>query len=413
MPESIETPPKIADAQTTTPQTSGISIFAVLWFAVWIAGTLLLATRVSEIPDSIRFQRTSSDITEEPVAGQSSPEATGDADLTTEVLNQFVPNGGVDSVHASSVTRLEDGKLVTVWFGGSREGARDVQIYCSRKSSETTDWSEPTAIATVEGTERELQRMVKKVGNPVLFRHSSGRVWLFYVTVSFGGWSGSHITCKYSDDGCDNWSPAERLVTSPFFNISTLVKGLPLELESGHIAIPTYHEFLSKFSELFVMTNEGRLVQKDRMTFRKKAIQPWVAPTSSETAMVFYRQGGNPEKKALVNYLSVPGECVTSPTQQLPIPNPNSALAVIPRHEGGFLMVCNPSDLDRRQLALMTSDDGLQWSLRKMIEDGGDGDEYSYPFVVTGPDDSYHLVYTWQRQKIRYLKFNDNWLEQD
>lgn len=43
------------------------------------------------------------------------------------------------SCHASHLALLPNGDVLAAWFGGSREGADDVAIWCSRRQGES--WS--------------------------------------------------------------------------------------------------------------------------------------------------------------------------------------------------------------------------------------------------------------------------------
>ncbi|HBJ37073.1 MAG TPA: hypothetical protein DDZ51_20435, partial [Planctomycetaceae bacterium] len=91
------------------------------------------------------------------------------------------------SVHASTITQLRDGRMMAAWFGGSREGGKDVSIYGAFWNVQTETWDTPSVIVDAQSAGRELGRYIKKVGNPVLYCDRSGRVWLYYVTVSLGG----------------------------------------------------------------------------------------------------------------------------------------------------------------------------------------------------------------------------------
>ena len=46
------------------------------------------------------------------------------------------------------------------------------------------------------GTAQGVNRYIRKLGNPVVTRDAAGRIWLFYVSVSVGGWSGSAINAS-------------------------------------------------------------------------------------------------------------------------------------------------------------------------------------------------------------------------
>jgi predicted neuraminidase len=101
-------------------------------------------------------------------------------------------------------------------------------------------------------------------------------------------------------------------------------------------------------------------------------------------------------------------ECESITTTDMP--NPNSAVAVVRRHNGGFLMVCNPTTQSRNQLSLAVSTDGQQWKLIHDIEHSTASEEFSYPYLTRGISGNYHLVYTWKRTRIRHVVFNEQWL---
>ena len=79
----------------------------------------------------------------------------------------------------------------------------------------------------------------------MLFSDSDGRLWLIYVTVSIGGWSGSSLNVTMSEDEGRTWTRSRRLTLSPFLNLSELVKNAPVALTDGGSAVPIYHEFVA------------------------------------------------------------------------------------------------------------------------------------------------------------------------
>ncbi|MCP4170365.1 MAG: exo-alpha-sialidase [Fuerstiella sp.] len=320
------------------------------------------------------------------------------------------PVGGAPSVHAGTITQLNDCQLLAAWFGGAREGAKDVNIYCSRSLNPSQGWTVPTIIASRKQTTTDLNRYIKKLGNPILFADSNGRVWLFYVTVSVGGWSGSSITVRYSDDHGETWSTANRLVTSPFLNVSTLVKGSPAQCESGYLLLPVYHEFVRKFGEVLTIDSNGQVVNKTRLTALGGAIQPWLVPLDEQRSRAFYRNSGGTSHATLSNELPNVFAAECEAIEATNIPNPDSAVAVVRRHNGGFLMVCNPTSVGRHKLSLAVSTDGQNWKLIHDIEDSTPPDEFSYPYLIKGDSGDYHLIYTWKRTKMRHVVFNEQWL---
>lgn len=323
----------------------------------------------------------------------------------------FASNPAAPSVHASTITELPDGGMMAAWFGGSREGAGDVSIYGSHWNTVTETWNTPSVIVDAAAASRELGRYVKKLGNPVLHCDQSGRVWLYYVTVSLGGWSGSSITVKYSDDGGTNWSDSQRLISSPFLNISNLVRSVPLELADGSVLLPVYHEFLVKYGEILHLSPGGELIAKYRMGDSVGGLQPALATVDENTVLAFHRRIGDLAPRVLANR-STDGGRTWSDTQPIDLPNPNASVAVVRRNNGGFLMALNASETQRLELSLAVSDDGNDWSVKKTFPAIADDLESSYPTLIKTTDGTYHLTYTWGREKICHIRFNDSWLEQ-
>ena len=80
------------------------------------------------------------------------------------------------SCHASTIACLQNGDLVTAFFGGSYEGCPDVCIWVCRKTAGSECWTEPAIAA--DGVINDTIR--KACYNPVLFQMPDGELWLFY-----------------------------------------------------------------------------------------------------------------------------------------------------------------------------------------------------------------------------------------
>lgn len=74
-------------------------------------------------------------------------------------------------------------------------------------------------------------------------------------------------------------------------------------------------------------------------------------------------------------------------------------------------MAGNPTESGRGQLSLALSEDGINWRLIKDLENGSGDEQYSYPHLIRGDDGNYHVIYTWNRKKMKLTTFNDAWLE--
>lgn len=313
-----------------------------------------------------------------------------------------------ESVHSGTLTELPDGGVLAAWFGGSREGARDVAIYASRWNG--SDWSTPHVLLDRMTAERELRVSLRKLGNPVLFTGTDGRLWLFFVTTSIGGWSTSSVSFKTSSDGGQHWAPARRLITSPFNNISTLARGRPVNYTDGSIGLPTYHELAGKFAEWLRISPDGEVLSKRRISQGKLAIQPSPVITGRRNALTLMRRVSDSPKTVLLSETNNGGQSWSKP-QATNLPNPDAGIAAQFTGKGDYLLAYNHVELGRGSLDLALSTDGAKWRRIQQLEIGTLQDEFSYPYLIRTRAGDYHLIYTWQRQRMAYARFNDAWLE--
>ena len=357
--------------------------------------------------------------------------------------------------HAASLVELDDGRIRAFWFAGSREGARDVEIRSAVFDPAKNLWSAEQSIADRTGTQRALLRYVKKLGNPVAQRAPDGTLWLFYVTVSLGGWAGSSITAIASMDDGETWSPARRLITSPFMNVSTLVKGTPFLYNDGTMGLPVYHEFIGKFGELLRIGNGGAVIDKQRLSSGRSSLQPVVLIKNPQQALALMRYSGVSPMRMIATATDDAGQHWSAPVKTA-LANPNAAIAGVALPDGRLLLVFNDTERERDALSLAVSaDGGATWETVYQLEDqrghpteparyvqaAADlakateasitdatayaksaqrikcvaqhcGFEFSYPYLIQTQSGDFHLVYTWNRSFIKHVRFTRAWLDQ-
>ena len=362
---------------------------------------------------------------------------------------QFVSSEPGKAVHAPSVVELRDGSLRAVWFSGSREGAGDVTIQTAVFNNDSQQWGPESSLFDRNRLQRELWRYVKKIGNPVIARSPDGSLNLWMVNVSLGGWAGSAITWSRSKDDGTTWSTPKRLVTSPFLNISTLVKAAPLPMTQGQMGLPVYHEFITKFAEVLQIDSNGQVIDKVRIPGSHTSLQPVVLASSAQSAQAFMRatQGG----QVMTSTTGDAGQTWSVATP-LVLPNPNSALAGAVLQDGSRWLAFNPATAGREELALTRLDDpavkkitveppeqnvkkasplGIQEyaavlgaelkskgatdsdvaayvssAQRQLCTGANCAQEFSYPFLLQSRDGTLHLVYTWHRTRIKHIRID-------
>ena len=353
-----------------------------------------------------------------PPAGFASPKAAASAVSSAKAFYrpQLLPNSTARSVHSATAVEISGGRLRAFWFGGSREGASDVAIYTSVFSPRERTWSPERVLVTRESAQRNLQRYVRKLGNPAVGRDRSGRLWLFFVSVSVGGWAGSAVNLMVSEDEGETWSPPRRLVASPFFNISTLVKGPPLEFSDGTIGLPVYHEMAGKFGELLRLDTDGHAIRKIRLSWGRSSLQPVILPWSETDAVGFMRYAGDPPARVLMVHTGDAGAHWSEPVKTV-LPNPDAAVGAVLLASGPLVLAFNNSEENRDDLSLAYSKDrGNTWRIARRLE--GDptlarapSREYSYPWIMQDTAGDIHVLYTWGRSRIKHVHFNLAWLE--
>jgi predicted neuraminidase len=344
-----------------------------------------------------------------PLAVESTQAVSAPPLLERDTIS-MVPEAGI--LHAPSLVDLGNGELLSVWYQGSREGGGDVALYTSRFTGGR--WETAVRVTDATATGAELGRYVKTIGNAVLLTRPQGQLWLVYVSVSIGGWSGSSLNLKQSEDGGRTWSKAKRLVTSPFFNLSTLVKGRPMVLADGSAAIPAYHEMIAQLPELLIMNDAGQITDKIRMgaAAGRVAIQPTLAVLQDNKAVALLRPTGATPR--IFASLSSDGGRSWSVPRPTDVPNPGGPVGLVPLDARGLLLVFNNDPKKENDLTLSVSaDGGSTWTKLAIVDKTKSGErrELTYPFLMRGSDGTYHLVYAVRGARaILHIRFNNAWV---
>jgi predicted neuraminidase len=378
--------------------TSMKSLEGRAWALLSLAAVVsaLLAAYVDEAPGSFdpAFQ----------VAPTTDSAPLGELHGETRIVSSDSP----PSVHSATAIEISGGRIRAFWYGGSREGASDVAIYSAVFEPSSSSWGPQEIATTREATARDLGRYVKKLGNPVVARDSRGRLWLFYVSVSVGGWSGSAVNYRLSEDEGATFGPARRIVASPFLNLGTLVRGPAVPFEDGTLGLPVYHELLGKFGELLRLSPDGELLDKTRLSKGRSSLQPAVVPLGRLEAVAFLRSSGFSPKRVLSVRTDDGGHSWSdlAPTELL---NPDASVAALRISTGEVLIAFNDSEVDRSNLKLAVSrDGGRSFTVLLTVEaPGGDASsrELAYPWLLESSDGAIHLLYSWNRDRIVHVRY--------
>ncbi|WPV69738.1 family 78 glycoside hydrolase catalytic domain [Chitinophaga sp. LS1] len=300
--------------------------------------------------------------------------------------------------HAATIAETSKG-LVAAWFGGTKERNPDVGIWVSRQVA--GKWTAPVEVAN--GIQNDTLRYA--CWNPVLFQMPGGDLLLFYkVGPNVGGWKGYMKTSK---DGGISWSAARQL-PGGFLGP---VKNKPVLLPDGKLLCPSSTEGHGWDIHFEVTADTGKTwtmigpLKKDSTI---NAIQPGILQYGNGKMQILCRnKGGN-----IVQSWSLDSGKTWSPLSLNTLPNNNSGTDVVSLQDGRQLIVYNHVSTPkgagkgkRTPLNVSLSEDGIHWSAALVLEDSPVS-QYSYPAVIQSSDGYIHIVYTWRRQRIRYVKID-------
>ena len=288
--------------------------------------------------------------------------------------------------HAPTIVSPKNG-LIVAWFGGEEEGSPDAGIWTSRRDS--NGWSQVTQVAT--GVRPNGSRSA--CWNPVLFAAEEKLLLFYKVGDSPRNWWGMLMITSY--DGV-TWSQAQRLPDG----ILGPIKNEPIQLSNGDLLCGTSSERNGWTVHMEITSDLGKTwTRTDPLNDGVKlaAIQPAILkyPSGEIQILCRTRQGKIAESR------SQDQGRTWSRMELIDLPNPDSGVDGILLRDGRGFLVYNHSRRKRTPLNVAISHDGNRWLKTLILEDRVG--EYSYPAVIQTSDELIHVVYTWNRSRIKHV----------
>ncbi len=346
------------------------------------------------------------------------------------------------SSHASMVIELGNGDIFTTWFAGSVESAVDTVILSSRLRKKDLRWSTPEIVVNVDQ---------HAAGNPRLFYGPDKALWLI-APVNYGVWchGGTKLFLKKSFDHGYTWTDLALFIEEP----GILGKNRPYQLiaDPDVWMVPTEDEdaYVCNFIrsedngeswEIFGALGKLENIRVD---------QPALIEFDDGKLMVMMRSW---EGHIYKSYSCDTGK-TWSAVEATALLNNNSGIDVIRARNGDLLLVHNPTALSdtgtlivdqslkgtqgfelsvsefsrdkksarennpdivlvypkwgpRTPLRISVSrDNGASWDGVYELED--QPGEYSYPSIMQGSGGDFHIVYTYNRTRIKYVSLEEN-----
>jgi predicted neuraminidase len=306
----------------------------------------------------------------------------------------FGENQPFPQCHASTITRLPDGKFLAAWFGGTEEKNDDVGIWMTK--GVPGHWQKTWQVAKISNDPH---------WNPVLFTAPSGRIYLFFkVGKEIPQWE---TWVKTSDDEGKTWS-AEREVVKNDHGGRGPVRNKMLILSNGAWLAGASNEngawnaFFDRSEDQGKSWQATSFLKLDRQQITGKGIiQPTLWESSPGVVHALFRSSAG----IICRSDSKDYGQTWSPVYRTSLPNPNSGIDVVKLSDGTLMLAYNPTTRDwgsRGKMALAISfDNGSTWPKRIDLENGDVKDEFSYPAIISF-NDTVAVTYTWKRKRSHF-----------
>jgi predicted neuraminidase len=277
--------------------------------------------------------------------------------------------------HASTLVVMPDGSVISAWFGGTKEGDQDVDIWGAIRMDR--DWSAPFRMAGEAGIPH---------WNPVLFADAEGIVHLYYkVGHTVEEWVTRVCTSR---DGGRTWSESVELVAGDRSGGRGPVKNKLIMLQDGMLAAPASIETEEIWDAFVDLSPDGgrcwersQVVPIAHSALKGKGI---IQPTLWESTPGHVHMLLRSTEGSIYRSDSSDGGSTWSEAYATPYPNNNSGIDLVRLSDASLVLVHNPVPgnwASRSPLVVsLSADNGVNWREMLMLE--GDPGEYSYPAIV-------------------------------
>ena len=288
--------------------------------------------------------------------------------------------------HAPYLADLSGHRLIVIWFSGSREWAKDVNLLSAVYHRDTGKWESITSLVSEIGY---------SIGNCVALQDGAGKLHLWYVRTK-GYWHEGEIVHMVWPDLKLGFS-SKTVVELPQ---GWLVRGRPVK-RGGMVYMPVYDE-VNNVSAVYcqdMVTEAGELMES--MEAEGGLIHPTLVEIGDAEFRCFMR---NPWAPNRIHYAySMDKGATWSRPNPTELPNPNSGIDVTVLSGNRLLCAYNDSDKQRYPLSLAVSETaGMDW--KKVCDLERQQDEFSYPSLFSSGREVY-LAYTYKRESIKFVQF--------
>ncbi len=323
--------------------------------------------------------------------------------------------------HAANLLSLPNGDLLCFWFTG-REGSSGVSIAMSRLGLGSSQWSSPVILAQHPGWSDQ---------NPVPFRAPNGKLWLFHTSQQAGkGQTTAIVYDLTSNDQGHTWTIPKIL----FSEQGTFIRQHLVVFHHAWL-FPTYHSASfgittnaqNDVSVVRISKDNGKTWSGCEVPGSGGLVQMNIVKLSGDQLVAFFRSR---YADWIYKSRSTDG-CHWRTPVATQLPNNNASIQAVRLKDGHLVMAFNnaqaattrgkPRAAARKILSVaLSEDEGKTWPWVRDVQNGdepptsrpGEDSEYSYPSVTQSPNGMVQLAFTFRRETIKYMTFDEHWIEQ-
>ncbi len=311
--------------------------------------------------------------------------------------------------HGSSVAVTADGTVLIAWYHGIAEKSKDSRIVWSRKLE---------GVESFGGAEVLFDDPEHAEGNPVIWVHESGALYLFFVTILGGNsWNDGVLRLIRSEDGGESWSDVQTLRD----DWGWMTRNKPIRMSNGNLLLPTYDETL--YIPSFMISADDFHTEWVEIAFdddpqglvdHLSMIQPTVIERDDGTIFSISRNTSSVHSMAYEMTSPDFGATWTAGAISQ-VPNDSTGIEMTRLKSGRVVLAFNNTLSGRYPLSAALSEDGGQtWPLVTDIDgpcDPPGSCSHGYTSVAQDPsDETIWITFTDERNTIGWVHLNEAWL---
>ncbi len=334
-------------------------------------------------------------------------------------------------VHASCIVECPNGDLRTVWYengeeltppyySANKDKSDDVRLGGSRKPKGDDAWEKPFVMSDTFGVSNN---------NPCMVIDQQNQLWLIHPTllgVPKWTWGSAllryKISSQYDKPGIPVWDKVDILVPhvseleseepdNPLkARLGWMPRAHPLIRSDGAVVVPLANE--NFYTAVMAITKDsGETWTYSKPVPGRGVIQPTLVEFSNGVISAFFRSGGHEHR--IKRSDSEDGGITWSPLMLTDLAHPGSGIEALLLRNGHLLMIYNDKEEGRDRLAVSISTNrGQTWQWTRHLEDTPGG-RFDYPSIIQAKDCTLHATYSYNTSTIKYVHFNEAWVQQD